>query len=203
MRQRSAWAFAFTLAVVFVAGAQPFAYVDSGSVPEPWSGWWWPAYDGGPDSGPYLWQGGGGQYGDDPGPIYDLDTRYFWWQEPRRTRAQHLEYETHRTTDPNHRSWGHCNGVSFAQALEQQPPADNGALSQDDLEGLLSELYLNCQFKDETEHNVRPSDLWLMLQWFLGPTCPESGALVVDFCRLVDADSQDIGWNWPVCGYKV
>jgi hypothetical protein len=42
-----------------------------------------------------------------------------------------------------------------------------------------------------------------MLQWFLGPTCPESGAVVVDFCRLVDADSQDIGWNWPVCGYKV
>ena len=201
MRARSAWVCAFTLAAVFVAGAQPYLWVDSGSVPEPWSGWWWPEYDGGPDSGPYLWQGGGGRYGDDPGPIYDLDTRYFWWQGPRRTRAQALEYEAHRTTDPNHKSWGHCHGVSFAQALEAQPPADNGALSRDDLEGLLSELYCWCAFKDETEHDVGPGDLWSMLQWYLGPSAPDSGAVVVDFCRLL-WNGQDVGWNWPVYGYR-
>lgn|GEM_PF-2661158 len=80
------------LAVASVVGTQAHArqYYESGQVDEPWSGWWWPMFDyaGG---GPYMWQGGGGVHGNDPGPIYDLDTRYFWMPQvdvvPRNTES--------------------------------------------------------------------------------------------------------------------
>jgi hypothetical protein len=76
MPARSALVCALALATVFLADVQAYTYADSDSVPEPWSGWWWPRLDG-VDGWHYLWTGGGGIYGDSAGPIYDLDTRYF------------------------------------------------------------------------------------------------------------------------------
>jgi hypothetical protein len=53
---------ALGLAMVFSVSAQAYTLSDRDSVPEPWSGWWWPMYH--PDTldscplCPHLWQGG-------------------------------------------------------------------------------------------------------------------------------------------------
>ncbi len=141
------------------------------------------------------------------GPIYDRDTRYFWLPEPDRYQAQTWEYDTlngHRTTNPLFDWIGHCNGVSCAQALEPDPPTDCGALSQDDLEGLLSEIYMDCKYWDLTQNNTAPSDMWLALRACLGPTAPTQGVMVIDFDTAV-VPNTDIGivWDWPVYGYLI
>jgi hypothetical protein len=139
MRTRATPISAFMFVVVLVSGA--WAYVEGDSVPEPWSGWWWPWYhDGTPGCRycPHLWQGPG-FVPSSPGPLYDLNTKYFWLSESTRTLAQQWEVSHHHTTQD---SWmGHCKGVSYAQALASDPPTDCGALTQDDLEGLLAERY--------------------------------------------------------------
>jgi len=191
------------MAAVFFASAQAYEYHESGSVDEPWSGWWWPKYDGGPSGGPYMWQGG--DLGGDSGPIYDLDTRYFWRPGPSRWIAQEWEYAMHRETDPSNNWWGHCWGASCAQALEPYPPTDCGALSRDDLEGLLSELYEDCAASDLTwpDNPIKSGTMWWALQRCLAPSAPLLGIMVVDFSTLRTAEGEDIVWNWPVYGYEV
>jgi len=183
-------------------GKLQYPYVDSGSVPEPWSGWWWPWYDGGPSGGPYMWQGG--NLGGDSGPIYDLDTRYFWRPGPSRWLGQEWEYAMHRRTDPNDSWWGHCWGASCAQALEAYPPTDCGALSRDDLEGLLSELYEDCVAADLTspDNPIKSGTMWWALQQCMYPGVSLMGVMVVDFSTLV-VGGDSVVWNWPVYGYRV
>jgi hypothetical protein len=82
----------------------------------------------------------------------------------------------HRTTNPKLRWTGHCNGVSCAQALEPDPPTDCGALSQDDLEGLLAEIYLDCAGYRWAGPFAKPSDMWLALRKCL-EVRPETGGL--------------------------
>lgn len=168
---------------------------------EPWSGWWWPGYHAGvlgicPNC-PHLWRGG--DFDGPPGPIYDHDTRYFWLPEPDRYQAQAWEYDIahgHRTTDPQYDWIGHCNGASCAQALELDPPTDCGALSQDDLEGLLSEIYMDCGMWAWTAHDAKPSDMWLALRKCLGEESGINRVMVIDF-SITEV------WDWPVYGYRI
>ncbi len=199
---------ALALAAALVAGAQAYTYVDSDSVPEPWCGWWWPMYHpAGVDSCaycPHLWQGG--RY---PGPasfssirpIYDCDTRYFWRPASIRDSGQIWENSNHHYTDESLRSCGHCGGMSNAQAMEPAPPADCGALSQDDLEGLLAEMDIavtkNPWFPD-TLHT--PGTLWHSLQGSFRVT---RRALVVNFYSTPGGAESNIAWYWPVHWYEV
>jgi len=90
MRTRRALVCSLALTTVFFAGAQAYEYTETHFVSEPWSGWWWPAYHDTLDTSwccPHLWQGPNIE-GGEPGPIYDLDTKYFWRSEPRRDSTQ-------------------------------------------------------------------------------------------------------------------
>jgi hypothetical protein len=62
--------------------------------------------------------------------------------------AQYWELLKHVTFDTLLRWTGHCNGVSYAQALAYSDtllPTDCGALNRVDLDGLLAELYLDAR----------------------------------------------------------
>jgi hypothetical protein len=78
--------------------------------------------------------------GDYDGPVFNLDTRYFWRAGPRRDSAQVWERAHHRCLGSGSGN-GHCNGLAAASILDPLPPDDCGALSQSDLKGLLTELY--------------------------------------------------------------
>jgi hypothetical protein len=172
MRSRLALMSSIVVMGVSLANAQ--IYTDSGRVPEPWSGWWWPWYHDTLDTSwccPHLWQGPNIDSGS-PGPLYDLDTKYFWRPESLRSLAQMWECDSHRVYDSSVSWAGHCNGVSCAQVLEPDPPSDCGALTQDDLEGLLSEVYMNCWSESLAGPRTKPSDLWLALRKCLGTTAP-------------------------------
>ena len=192
---------ALALVAAFVAGAQAYTYTDSDSVAEPWSGWWWPMYHDTAESCeycPHMWQGPN-TVTDSPGPIYDLDTRYFWRPESIRDSAQRWEDSVHHVTDESLNWFGHCNGVSCAQALEPDPPTDCGALSQDDLEGLLAEIYMDCDAQMLAPGPfATPGSIWYALR-----TCFQTEprrALLVDFY----ADSTCLTvWYWPVYRYEV
>ena len=199
---------ALALAAALVARAQAYTQVDRDSVPEPWCGWWWPMYHpAGVDSCeycPHLWQGG--RY---PGPtslssirpIYDLDTRYFWRPESIRDSGQIWEYVNHHYTDTSLRWCGHCGGMSNAQAMEPAPPADCGALSQDDLEGLLAEMDIAVtqnQWVPDAIHT--PGTLWYSLQ---GSFRVADRALVVNFYSNTSSVGADIAWYFPVYWYEV
>jgi hypothetical protein len=161
--------------------------------PEPWAGYWWPCHDGSDDD-LHLWQGGGGIYGDTMGPIFNHDTRYFWLPESIRQSAQWWEITHHRDTLPV--TTGHCDGVTCASILEPDTlPHDCGALSQDDLEGLLAEIYSDCALYPRTDTNL-PSDIWLVLRGWLGPAALDAKALAVDF------DTADV-WYFAVYGYRI
>jgi hypothetical protein len=162
-------------------------------LPEPWAGYWWPAYDGEGYS-LHLWQGG--DFGGPPGPIYDHDTRYFWLPESIRDSAQAWEYYCHRDTL---NEWkGHCDGVTCASILEPATlPSDCGALSQDDLEGLLAEIYSDCALHPRTRGKVKPSDLWIALRRFVD--ADQDGVPKV---LAVDFDTANV-WYYAVYGYRI
>ncbi len=162
--------------------------------PEPWAGYWWPGYDGCGDI--HMWKGG--SYGSPPGPIYDHDTRYFWLPESIRDSAQAWEYDTlhgHRTVHDTLDWIGHCNGITCASLIEPDPPTDCGALSQDDLEGLLAEMYMDCAAQDLIDTNL-PSNIWLTLRACMGPDVQCNLSLAVDF------DTADV-WYYAVYGYRI
>ena len=131
MWSKAAACVAGVLLVGFLTSA--LAYTEAPpKLKEPWAGYWWPLYhdwSGNCQFCPHLWQGG--NFGGPPGPIYNHDTRYFWLPEPSRDSAQLWEYWWDRKTDTTLRWTGHCDGVSFASIVEDQPPTDCGALSQE------------------------------------------------------------------------
>jgi len=144
-----------------------------------------------------MWKGG--SYGSPPGPIYNHDTRYFWLPESIRDSAQAWEYDTlngHRSVNPDDDWIGHCNGITCASLLEPDPPSDCGALSQDDLEGLLAEMYYDCYGTRITDSFVKPSDLWLTLREYMGEDVHRSRSLAVDF------DTVHV-WFFAVYGYRI
>gem|GEM_PF-1634036 len=200
---------AFAVLSVLTASAQAYAYADSDSVPEPWSGWWWPMYHA-LDSAhcrycPHLWQGPG-FVPESAGPMYDLDTKYFWRTESLRHLAQRWEDSLHHfgetLADTVYEWCGHCGGTSNAQAMETDPPTDCGALSQDDLEGLLAELDVRTLSDCRTERpHVKPGSLWFALQTSMR-TDPKR-ALVVDFFADTGSVESQTAWFWPVYWYEV
>jgi len=210
MRTASSLVRVLALVSAFAAGAQAYTYTDSDSVPEPWSGWWWPMYH--PDGldscawCPHLWQGG--RYGGPTGdywarPFYDLDTRYFWRPESIRDSAQIWEYTNDRVSNETLAWFGHCGGASCAQAIEDAPPTDCGALSQDDLEGLLSEHYAGVVEANALAPgpHTKPGSLWLSLQQSM--RTPPTRALVVDFYADTGNVESQTAWFWPVFRYEV
>jgi hypothetical protein len=177
------------------------AEVESGSSPEPWAGYWWPQYCTSDSSCPHcpwhLWSGSLDS-GDYDGPIFDLDTKYFWWPLPKRDSARDWEYAHHRTTGSTHD--GHCCGLASASVLEGLPPSDCGALSQFDLKGLLTELYYSSAGEDLTPYKpALPSDIWLACQYALKP----AGARP-PHAYIADFDTSHTECNWyAVYGYHV
>jgi hypothetical protein len=119
------------LAAVIVGSAQAEMEGPCG-VDEPWAGWWWPIYctatgacstclhSGHLWMGPPVTEGGAG-------PIYKLDTKYFWRHVPLRYQAQEWEKAHHRRTPPGGSPGDcHCNGLACASILEPEPPDDCG-----------------------------------------------------------------------------
>ena len=199
---------ALVLAPVFIVSAQVQLH-EEGQVGEPWSGWWWPRYHASGCSYPHLWSGPGYDPST-PGPMYDFSTKYFWLPAAKRTLAQNWEVQHHHTTDPNLAWGGHCLGVSCAQSAERNPdplPVDNGALSQDDLEGLLGETWMSPGLHllvDNGPDPVLPSDLWnWALRACLHSQSPIRQSFVMDFCSDLDAYGHDKMWFWPVYGYDI
>ena len=205
---RIGWLFmlcALGLVMVFSASAQAYALADRDSVPEPWSGWWWPMYHvpGVPScpNCPHLWQGPGFDP-NTPGPIYDLDTKYFWRPESIRLRAENWENDSGHVTNPDLGWYGHCGGMSCAQACEDDPPADCGALSREDLEGLLADLYAGVGCPLLTPFvKTDPGSLWRALQTVMRSDTPR--AAVVDFYADTGSVVSQERWFWPVYKYVV
>ncbi len=151
----------------------------------------------------HLWEGPNFQ-GGEPGPIYDLDTKYFWRPGSARTDAQFWEKDSHRVTNPNLQWAGHCAGVSCAQAMELDPPVDCGALTRDDLEGLLGETWMDAdalQFGDGSSP-IKPSSMWVALRACLG-LGQYHRPFVVDFYTDGPGSYQNIEWNYPVFAYEM
>jgi hypothetical protein len=205
MRTRLSMMCVLWLVMVFSPRAQAYALTDRDSVPEPWSGWWWPMYH---DSSvpscpncPHLWQGPGFNP-NAPGPIYDLDTRYFWRSESTRLRAECWEDTWGHVRNPALDWYGHCGGMSCAQAMEDDPPTDCGALSRDDLEGLLANLYVGAG-SDFLTPKVKtdPGNLWRALQTTMRSDSPR--AVVVDFYADTGNVVTQEKWFWPVYKYVV
>jgi len=130
---------------------------------------------------PHLWQGG--RFGGPPGPIYNHDTRYFWRPESIRDSAQLWEYGGHHETDPAYAWRGHCDGITCASIMEPDVlPQDCGALGQDDLEGLLAEIYGDCDLHYWTDLNAKPGDVWFYLrEWLKVQPVHAPRVLAVDF----------------------
>lgn len=173
--------------------------------PEPWAGWWWPQYCTAecPYCPHHLWKGPPVTE-DGAGPIYKLDTKYFWRDVSRRYLAQQWEMANHRTT--GHTGDGHCNGLACASILEPIPPDDGGHLSQSDLKGLLTELYYATQGGALTDRYPYPSDLWLACRASLHPLEPDTPKpFILDFyCDPSSGPGNPDIVDWyAVYGYRV
>jgi hypothetical protein len=150
---------------------------------------------------PHLWQGPGFDP-NTPGPIYDLDTKYFWRPESIRLRAENWENDSGHVTNPDLGWYGHCGGMSCAQACEDDPPADCGALSREDLEGLLADLYAGVGCPLLTPFvKTDPGSLWRALQTVMRSDTPR--AAVVDFYADTGSVVSQERWFWPVYKYVV
>ncbi|MBM3314563.1 hypothetical protein FJY71_01790 [candidate division WOR-3 bacterium] len=108
------------LVVGALLGSVARGIVEEGGVAPPWAGWHWPMYCPELVQCPYcpLHQ----HLFSELGPIYDLDTRYFWKPLPQRNQALEWEYENHRYTEPWAEWTGHCSGISYASIIESGPP---------------------------------------------------------------------------------
>jgi hypothetical protein len=137
-----------------------------------------------------------------PGPIYDLDTKYFWRPESIRLRAENWENDSGHVTNPALYWLGHCGGMSNAQSMETDPPTDCGALSREDLEGLLAALDVRTKdYPQDPGPHITPGTLWWDLQKSMRD--PPTQALVVDFYADTGNTETQKTWWWPVYKYEV
>jgi hypothetical protein len=89
--------------------------------------------------------------------------------------------------------------------MEPEPPTDCGALSQEDLEGLLGETWMDCEADAFGDGSIpiKPSDMWFALRYCLGDSGAEHRPFVTDFYADGPGSTEDIEWNYPVHAYDI
>lgn len=182
-------------------GAAGYNYSYGSSEQWPWSGSWWPMYEGG--DGPHLYDAGG------PLELYDW---YVWTTRGYNPDSAGWERENHQTDDPA-LSWaGSCHAVAAASMLVQDPPAGgiqaNGTyFSQDALEGLVTSLYFNPEFQmlpggtrsttddvNSAEYqDMNPAWMDYLLQYYLSDN---------NYPFIMDTAAGAQVWNFPAFAYE-
>jgi hypothetical protein len=150
--------------------------------PTPWSGWWWPAFDG---VGPTLFAPGG------PLDKYDQYVQATGAGDPstRDWERQHLYF-------PGTPWAGHCNGFAAAALLEPEPTAPVTVLgitfAVADLKGLLVDYHFGdaAEWSYGQDSDLDPADLQRMLLTWMG----QKGH---GFVLTYDLGGGEV-WSYPV-----
>jgi len=153
------------------------------SVSEPWAGWWWPWYT---RVSTHLY--------DTTGTLQPMSRYDTYFNQPG--SAYNWEYSNHRTTDSASSWYGHCDAWSAASYLEREPSADRTPFKMGDLEGLLTETYMERSF-DRYYDNMTPGDFWLALRKIKN----ERHVVIMDLYQ--GSGSGDQVWNYPVYWYQL
>jgi len=153
--------------------------------PTPWSGWWWPAFDG---VGPTLYAP------DSPLDKYDRYVAAVTGESPS-TRA----WERQTLYFPSTAWAGHCNGFAAAALLEPEPAAPVDVLgitfTVADLKGLLVDYHFGdaAAWSFGEDGHVDPADFQRMLLDWVQVTGK-------GFVLTFDMGGGEV-WSYPVTGF--
>jgi hypothetical protein len=136
--------------------------VEATAARAPWSGWWWP-----------TWEGLGPTLAGVNGPLDKYD-RYVGFALGEPTRAR--EWERQANYFPGNRWAGHCNGFAAAALLEEEPTeprtVSGVSFTVADLKGLLSYYHFAdaAAWSYGENGSVNPADFHrTLLNWLGGP----------------------------------
>jgi hypothetical protein len=168
----------------------------------PWSGHWWPTYNGDNNSNLY----------DPNGPLAKYD-QYVKATTGRDSNAAAWEKQNHFTNQKQFDWAGHCHAWAAASILTKPVPAEgitkNGVhFTQDDLEGMIAAVYYNpthqmlpggqrsetndpnaAEFKD-----MNPAWMHYLLQYYMGQHQTPF---------IMDTAAGAAVWNFPAFAYQM